>query len=319
VLDSRGDGYSELDKIITTLNMSGGTYQNLVQGTGIKTANFTGNTFTGQFQDYAETQNYTNNTFATDPSLSANYLMITGGSWWTPNQTFTGNTFKVTSGIGGITNHYNQITFVALSNPAPTPTSLAVGYSSGITQALEIGEVLTGTGAAAGKQFTITSFYCDPNGPPAVCVINGTPSAAAPLAGEVYYNNLPPKPIVSSGNFFSDTSEGIFTAPASTTPAFSVANGAMQYFSLSAGNASTSTIAPGTTNGQHLGFIICQTPTSSNIFNWPSNVNQAVAPGVQPNLCSFMPLTWSAAGNVWQAVLPNGGSIDQPGGQPTCH
>jgi hypothetical protein len=310
-LDSRGDGYSELDKIIKTLNVNGGTFQNLVQGTGIKTANFTGATFTGQFQNYAETQNYTNNTIATDPSLNANYLMITGGSWYTPNQTFNGNTFKVTSGIGGITNHYNQITFVVQSSPAPTATSLAVPYSSGITQALEIGEVLTGTGAAAGKKFTVTKFFCDPA---STCVITGTPSAGAPLAGEIYYNNLPPTPIVSSANVFSDTSEGIFTVPPSTTPSFNVSNGAMQYFSLSAGNSSAVNIAPGTTNGQHLGFIICQTSTSSNIFNWPSNVNQAVAPGVQPNLCSFMPLTWSAAGNIWQAVLPNGGSIDQPGG-----
>jgi len=315
-LDARGDGYSELDKIITTLNVNGGTFQNLIQGTGIKTANFTGATFTGQFQNFAETQIYGNDTFATDPSLSANYLMITGGSWYTPNQTFTGNTFKVTSGIGGITNHYNQITFSVLSTPAPTATSLAVAYSSGITQALEIGEVLTGTGAAAGKKFTITKFFCDPA---AACVITGTPSAAAPLAGEVYYNNLPPNPIVSSGNKFVDATEIINVVAPSTTPAFDVRNGNVQYFSLSAGNATAPTIAPGTVNGQHLGFIICQTPTSSNIFGWPSNTNQAVAPGLLPNLCSFMPFTWDLANNRWQAVLPNGGSVDQPEGVVACH
>jgi len=315
-LDSRGDGYSELDKLIATANISGGIYQNLIQGTGIKTANFTGNTFTGQFQNFAETQVYTGNTFATDPSLSANYLTITGGSWWTPNQTFNSNTFKVTSGIGGITNHYNQITFIVQSSPAPTATSLSVPFSSGITQALEIGEVLTGTGAAAGKTFTITKFFCNPA---STCTIIGTPSGGSPLAGEIYYNNLPAAPIVSSSNVFYDPGEGIYVVPPTTTPVFSPANGKEQYFSLSAGNATAPVISNGIANGQPLSFIICQTATSSNIFNWPTNTNQAVAPSTTPGLCSFMPFTWDASNTRWQAVLPNGGSVNQPFGGVSCH
>jgi len=315
-LDSRGDGYSELDKLIATLNISGGIYQNLIQGTGVKIANFTNNIFTGQFQNFAETQVYSGNTFSTDPSLNANYLSITGGSWWTPNQTFTNNLFKLTSGIGGITNHYNQITFIVQSSPSPTATSLSVPFSSGITQSLEIGEVLTGTGAAAGKTFTITKFFCNPA---STCTITGTPSAGPPLAGEIYYNNLPPAPIVGSSNVFYDPSEGIYVVPPTTTPSFNPANGKEQYFSLSAGNATAPVIANGTVNGQQLGFIICQTATSSNLFNWPANMNQAIAPSTTPGLCTFMPFTWDASNVRWQAVLPNGGSINQPGGGASCH
>jgi hypothetical protein len=308
-LDSRGDGYSEFDKIIPTLNVNGGTYQNLIQGTGIKIANFTGATFTGECQLFAETQVYTGNTFNCNPALSANYETITGGSWWTPNQTFTNNVFNVTSGIGGITNHYNQITYIVAASPAPTATSLSVPFSSGITQSIEIGEVLTGTGAAAGKQFTITKFFCNQA---STCTITGTPSAGPPLAGEVYYNNLPPIPIVSSGNIFADSAEGIFTVPPTINPAFNPANGKEQFFSLSAGSSPSPTIANGTVTGQSLGFIICQTATSTNTFHWPSNTNQAVDPGVLPNTCSFMPFTWN--GSLWQAVLPNGGSVNQPNG-----
>jgi hypothetical protein len=313
-LDARGDGYSELDKIVTNATVTGGTYQNLIQGTGIKTATFVGNTFLGQFQNFAETQVYIENIFNTDPSLNANYLLITGGAWWTPNQTFTGNTFQVTSGIGGITNHYNQIGFLVLASPSPTATSLAVTYSSGITQALEVGEVLSGTGGAAGKSFTISKFFCNPA---SSCVLTGTSSGGSPVAGDQYYNNSPAAPIVSSANIFADVAETIHTVPPTTTPVFDVKNGKVQYFSLSAGNVTTPTIVNGTVNGQALGFIICQTATSSNIFNWPANTNQAATPGTIPNLCSFMPFTWDASNTRWQAVLPNGGSANQPGGAPS--
>jgi hypothetical protein len=307
--DVRGDGMSEADKVVTNLTFTGTTISGFTQATGVKYTTFTNSTLLGQFQNYAENQTYQGNIINTNPALSSNFLITTGGSWYTPNQTYTGNTFHVTSGIAGISNLYNQMGFNVVASPAPTATSFAMTFSSGITNAVEVGEVLTLAGGS--KTFTISSFTCQRD---VQCIINGTSSGGSPVAGDLYYNNSPPKPVVSSANTFVSTTDTINVVSPSTTPSFNASSGAIQRITLSAGNA-MATIANGTSQGQPLMFIICQ-PSSAKLFGWPSNVNNATLIGTTPNLCTFQSLTWDVGTSKWTTVLPYGSSRDQPGGDP---
>lgn len=294
--DTLGSGFIEADKIVDTATFENVTLSGFTQATGVNDTIFRNCLLLGQFQNFSRNQVYEGNDFKTDTSLNADHLMTNGSTYYVQSLTYTDNTFHVKAGMVGISNVPFPVNMTVTLDP--TAKSFSVPFSSSITRALEVGQILT----CGSKSFIVSDFVCNPAGQ---CTINGASSGGSPAAGDVYSSSSPGTRI-SDSNVFVSTTDIINVVPSTTSPVFDASLGNIQKLTLTAGNvASGEAQLVNAEVGQVLQFIIVQDSVAHS-FAWPSNVSGGTI-GTKPKMCTFQ---WCTCDGTTASNVKNG--VDQP-------